>query len=223
MNPMNEVSCREAVRLSLFDFDGTICKSNSWHAFLKCLLYKKNLTSAHIALALTFRRFRLISSSGLKNAALSSMRGWTQSEVKTLGIQIYQKYLRPNLLQPALAELKQCQSEGYRVMIVSGAFDFLLQPFCAEHEIQECLCTRLAYDGGRCLGKLADKEMRGEYKRICLEGYFSNQVVAWNQSKAYSDELNDLPILRLVSNGFIVGSRVPRSTALPNGVTYGPW
>jgi phosphatidylglycerophosphatase C len=223
MNPINPIVSRESVRLSLFDFDGTLCRLNSWRVFLRWLLARGNFASIRVAFAIALRRTRIMSASALKDTALSCLRGFTVSEVNELGAQIYDKYLRPNLLPRALAELKKCQSEGYRVIVLSGAFDFLLRPFCAEHGIEDCLCTRLLYEGDRCLGKLADREIRGEYKRVCLERYLGDEVIAWDQSSAYADELKDFPILHLVKNGFIVGSSIARSISLPPGISYGPW
>jgi HAD superfamily hydrolase (TIGR01490 family) len=210
-------------RLSLFDFDGTLCCLNSWHVFLRWLLQKRNRDSLRVGFALA-RRFAGISSpSDLKNTALSCMRGWTSSEVDALGARIYDKYLRPNLFARGLAELRLRQSEGYRVIVVSGAFDFLLRPFCAEYGVPECVCTRLAFEGDRCLGMLADKEVRGEYKRMSLERYLGNEKIAWDESRVYSDELNDLPIFQLVKNAFLVGAEAEKQRTLPPGISHGPW
>ena len=222
-HPCNTARCEAAYRLAIFDFDGTLCAINSWHIFLKWLLSECRISSARVALTLAARGAGIVSSAALKNVALGRLHRMPRSEVDAVGIRLYQRSIRPRLLPDAINALKQRQERGYRVLVASGAFDFLLQPFCAEYGIREWIATQPAYDGDFCLGRLDGLETRGIEKRRRLLEYLAGQPVAWLDSVAYSDELSDLPLLTLVGTGYLVGNKIGEPVALPAGIRRGSW
>jgi len=121
------------MRLALFDFDGTLCRVNSWHVLLRWLLRERRPASLKLGLALVARQARLISSESLKNIAFDRFRDGSRDELDALGRQIYENHLRPEVIPVSLATLLQHRTDGFRVVVISGALDFLLEPFCKEH------------------------------------------------------------------------------------------
>lgn len=199
----------DRLRLAVFDFDGTLCRLNSWHVLLRHILGEGRFASAKVALAFVARRLGLIDSAAFKNAALARFRGWTAAQLSQLGNDLYQRRLRPHLVPAAVSELERCRRFGFEVFVLSGAFDFLLEPFCREHGIERWESTRVAFSSGICLGCLQGEEVRGERKGNVLRNSFSAESVDWPASRAYSDELADLPMFELVGNPFLVnGSRL---------------
>jgi HAD superfamily hydrolase (TIGR01490 family) len=211
------------MRLALFDFDRTLCRVNSWHVFLRWLLRERRPASLKLGLALAVRRVRLISSESLKDIALALFRDGSRDELEALGRQNYGNHLRPEVVLVALAALRRHRTDGFRVVVISVAFNFLLEPFCQEHGLVDRVGTGLARDGDRCLGRLGGPEMRAEEKVKFLRRHFAATPVDWSTSVAYSDELTDLPMLQCVGNGFVVGGRIPRSAAPPAGLKWGSW
>lgn len=212
-----------AIRLALFDFDGTLCRVNSWQVLLRRQLVRPTPAAVWLAGAIALRQVRLLRSETLKDVALAKFRGWSRAELNRFGADFYGECLRPVLFPAALAELERLRTAGFRVVVISGAFDFLLAPFCETHGVTDWECTRVAFDGERCAGRLGGAEMRGEAKVAWLERHFAGQTVDWAGSVAYSDELSDLPMLRRVGTGWLVGDRVPRTTGLPDGIQWGAW
>ena len=210
-------------RLAIFDFDGTLCRVNSWQVMLRWQVTRSSFKAVKLAGAVALRQLRLISSETLKDVALADFRGWSRTELERFGKDRYEQSLRPQLVPAALAELDRCRAAGRQVVVVSGAFDFLLAPFCAAHGISDWEATRVAFAGERCLGRLAGVEMRGEAKVEYLRRVWADVDVDWAGSVAYSDELSDLPMLTLAGTGFVVGDRVPRHTCLPAGLAWGTW
>ena len=211
------------MRLALFDFDGTLCRVNSWHVLLRWLLRERRPASLKLGLALAARQARLISSASLKNVALARFSDASRDELDALGRRIYENHLRPEVIPAALATLQRHRTDGFRVVVISGAFDFLLEPFCREHGLVDRVGTGLAWDGDRCRGRLGGPEMRAEEKVKFLQRNFADTPVDWSASVAYSDELTDLPMLRCVGNGFVVGGHISRSATLPAGLRWGSW
>ena len=164
-------------RLALFDFDGTLCRGNSYHLLLVDLLCSSPRSFLRIAPWFVVRQLRLIPGPALKNAVLAEFRGWPRARLADFGRAFYARRLRPRLMVKAIAEMDKRRTEGFVLVIVSGAFDFLLAPFCAEHCIGVCAGTKCDFSGDTCLGRLAGAEMRGEVKRQFLHAQFAEQGV----------------------------------------------
>ena len=194
-------------RLALFDFDGTLCRGNSYHLLLVDLLRGSPRSFLRIAPPFAVRQLRLIPGPVLKNAVLAEFRGWSRAKLADFGRTFYARRLRPRLMTKAIAEMEKLRTEGFVLVIVSGAFEFLLAPFCAEYRISLCAGTQLAFAGDTCLGRLAEEEMRGEGKRRFLQTQFAAQAVDWQASYAFSDELSDLPLFEMVGHRFLVNGK----------------
>ncbi len=211
------------MRLALFDFDGTLCRENSWHIFLRQELKCITAHSLFLGIAIVSRRLGLIRSETLKNIALTPFRGWTREQLNRHGSALYLQHLSPALNPVALEELEKCRRNGFHPVVVSGAFDFILQQFCLSHDFKDWESTRVAFDGPNCCGRLEGAEMRGNEKVKWLEKRFKYQYVDWNSSIAFSDEISDLPMLRMVGSGFLVGKTKVEKVTLPKGIKKGTW
>lgn len=211
------------MRLALFDFDGTLCRVNSWQVLLRRELARPTPRSVWLAAAIALRQLRLIRSETLKDVALGAFRGWSHPQLDRHGAEFYARHLAPVLIPAAVRELESRRQAGFHPVVISGAFDFLLRPFCGAHGVTDWECTRVAFDGPTCLGRLAGPEMRGPAKVDWLRHRFAAQPVDWAGSVAYSDELSDLPLLQIAGTGYLVGTREAATVALPAGVQRGAW
>jgi HAD superfamily hydrolase (TIGR01490 family) len=211
------------LRVAVFDFDGTICRVNSWHVLLRWLLRRGGKTSIRVGTALAARVARITNARQLKRTALSNLEGWTRGEIDSLGQDLYRRSIEPELIPEAVDELHRRQNEGYRVVIATGAFDFLVRPFCALHDVQELVAASLTFAADRCTGYDVGSPASGDDKVRCLDAMLTREQVRWDESVAYSDDLLDTPLLRRVGTGFLVGEIVAGEVELPDGVQRGPW
>lgn len=214
------------MKLALFDFDGTLCRENSWKVFLRDRLSRPGGHWPWLAMATLARMVRLAESEGLKNAALRGYRGSDASVLGEVGEDLYRLHLAPRMYRQAIETLENCRREGFRVLVISGAFDFMLAPFCREHGVDEWRGTSVGYIGGRCTGQLECGEMRGDEKVRWLEEHLGGADVDWEASVAFSDEVVDLPMLRLVGKGFLVGKGrglVDKVDGKEAAILAGPW
>jgi len=177
---------------------------------------QKKFYTIKLLAALGLRRLRLISSRLLKNMALRCLAGFSRAEVEALGHSLYQQQIKPNLVKDGLLEIARRKEEGYAVLILSGAFNFILSDFCQENQIPHCYSARVAFQGDTCLGCLEGAEMLGPEKLAFLkERPFAEQHVDWAASCAYSDDLTDLALLQRVGQPFLVGSIAKSSLSFP--------
>jgi HAD superfamily hydrolase (TIGR01490 family) len=191
-------------RLAIFDFDGTLCSRNSYHVLIKNRLQAGWAPFWGVGFKVVLRRLGLVKSEHLKRKVVAEFKGWSRDKLADFGQFLYKQELRPFLRPAALEELKRCRIEGLLPVVVSGAFDFFVQPFCAEHEIDVYVCTQLAFSLDVCLGCLQEPEMRAEHKRTALRQLFSEYEIDWEGSCAFTDELSDLPLLEMVGRPCLV-------------------
>jgi HAD superfamily hydrolase (TIGR01490 family) len=158
------------------------------------------------------RTLQIASSENFKNVVLSELRGWPREAVARLGRQLYERELRPFLRPAGIQELNKLRASGFTPVVVSGAFDFFIHPFCAEHGIDSYFCTHVAFAEETCLGRLEGPEMRGEIKCQALRGHFAAGQVDWEGSCAFSDEISDLPLFDLVGHAYLVNGSAPMRT-----------
>ena len=89
------------------------------------------LTTVRVGLGLVGRAGRIVDRPRLKRIALAHLDGWTRSDVEALGRELYDRQLGPALIPGALDELRRRQESGFRVVLATGAFEFLVEPFCS--------------------------------------------------------------------------------------------
>jgi phosphatidylglycerophosphatase C len=219
---MNNLT-QQSSRLALFDFDGTLCRLNSYHIFLKWLIKERTTNSLKLLSATALRKAGLIGRPALMNIALGTLKGKTRTEVELIGEMIFVNKLLPNLNKLGIAEMQKKRDEGYGLVILSGAFDFILKPFCDFYKIDHWQSTRLAYTNDICSGRLAGVEFLGEEKRTYLQNYFSQSTIDWAESCAYSDELTDLPLFSLVGTKFLIVDRSQQIPSSPENIQRVFW
>jgi phosphatidylglycerophosphatase C len=219
---MNNLT-QQSSRLALFDFDGTLCRLNSYHVFLKWLMTEYTTDSLKLLSATALRKAGLVGRSTLMNIALGTLKGKTRAEVESIGEMIFENKLLPNLNKLGIAEMQKKRDEGYGLVILSGAFDFILKPFCDFYQIDLWQSTRLEYTNDICSGRLAGAEFLGEEKRTYLQNYFSQSTINWAESCAYSDELVDLPLFSLVGTKFLIVGRTQQMSHTPEDIKRVSW
>jgi len=190
-------------RLALFDFDGTLCAGNTLHLLIRHLLSGRASASRIASWALA-RKLRFVSSRRFKNGILAALPSGDREALRRLGEELYVQRVRPLLRSRGLAELERRRREGYRVIVVTGAFDFLIGPFCREHELAECLCCAVARDEPSGTWRIDGAEMRGEDKVAAVLGYLGTEPVDWPGSTAYTDDVRDLPLVRMTGQRYLV-------------------
>jgi HAD superfamily hydrolase (TIGR01490 family) len=209
------------MRLAIFDLDGTVLRGNSWRRFFWWTLWHRAGSAPGLAGRLALRRGRLISARTLKEATLRPLRGLDQAAIRALGERIFLQELRAIIRPAARREVARAVAEGFEPMLATAAFEFLAAPVAEELGIREMIATQLEFSGGNFVGRIAQPEPRGPQKAAAVQAHFSGRQVDWKASRAFSDEVLDLPLLRLVGNPALVARRRPAK--LPPDVPVVDW
>lgn len=196
-------------RLAMFDFDGTLCAGNSLHLLMLQQLRQPDGRAARILYWSLIRKLRLAGSRRFKDGVLAALGDLNRAQIEELGRTIYTREIRPRLRADALREVERLRAAGHRLVLVTGGFDFLVQPFCAEFRFDTCLCCRTGPAG------IVGREMLGTDKRAATLEHFAGQPIDWAGSFAFTDDLRDLPWLELAGHRRLVASGTISEVAPP--------
>jgi HAD superfamily hydrolase (TIGR01490 family) len=190
------------VNLALFDFDGTITRTDTWTPFMRLAVRPSRMRMAVVLLSpvIVGHRLGMISSSrGRQAAARVGFAGERAAEIRQHGVR-YASTVLPATLQPrALEQLEWHRAEGDHVVIVSASLDAYIAPWCAEHGL-EYICTTLEERDGRLTGRYVDGDCAGPEKaRRIRERYdLANYQVVY----AYGDSGEDREMMALAHRKF---------------------
>ncbi|MFC6166807.1 HAD-IB family phosphatase [Acinetobacter terrestris] len=190
--------------LALFDFDGTLCKKDSFTGFIFYALRKRHIVKQGIKILPWIQAYYL--NAYPAHAMRSKLFRAMFSNVDALELQqIAQDYaasLMSQLNLPLLKQLKQHQILGDEVVLVSASVDVYLQHVCNLLNI-ELICTQTEQVNNIYTGQYATPDCSSEQKKLrILEKYHLDNYVA---VYAYGNSLEDEEMLELATYSHMVG------------------
>lgn len=209
---------------ALFDFDGTITRSDSLLPFLASLVrwYPNTLAGLPDLLAQVSAYF-LGRATGVdvKTAALRLVCRVARTEREAL-LERFAEERLPGMLKPGgPARIAWHRAQGHRLILASASLELYLKPIAARLGFEHVIGTPGTLEpvprvsGPNCLG-------REKVERLFEEPWF--EEVDWARSWAYSDDLVDLPMLLLCGHPVAVDpSRALRRFALAQGWPITCW
>lgn len=195
---------RDGEVAAIFDVDGTLVGSNvvSYFAHLKL----RSLPPAARPLWLASFLPRIpyywaldkVSRAHFNRAFYHNYRGWKPSEARRLGLESFAGYTLERIYPEALECLREHRRAGHRIVLLSGALDFILEPL--EDLADEVLCARLVEEDGVYTGEISGAPVAGEARARMLASFARKRNLDLSRSYAYADSISDLPMLETVGN-----------------------
>lgn len=188
--------------LALFDFDGTISDREMFVAFLEHAVKPRRLALCKLALAplVVGYQWGWISADRIRAVAVrAGLSGEVVADVeeraKSFGTSVLPHTVRPIALQ----RIRWHQSRGDKIVVVTGALEVALQPWCTTHQV-ELLGSVLAQRGGKFTGKYLLPQCLREHKvsRV-TERYDLSQYEAIH---VYGDTPDDFAMLEIANHGY---------------------
>lgn len=194
----------EGRRLVLFDFDGTLTKSDSFPAFLWYATPFHRLFFGAFQLLIQLPRLFFLPAdkrAGRAKAAVlfAFLGGKDRGALQELGRRFYQRQLQKMLRSELLETLRHCRDTGDTVVLVSASVDIWLQPFCDAERIS-LICTELAYEQQMFKGAFSAPNCnRAEKARRIREAFDLKQ---YNQIIAYGNSSGDAAMFELAQEAW---------------------
>ncbi|AYO53845.1 HAD-IB family hydrolase [Acinetobacter wuhouensis] len=190
--------------LALFDFDGTLCKKDSFTGFIFYALSKRHIVKQGIKILPWIQAYYLniypahamrikLFKSMFKDANAAEILDLTEDYCSRLIEQ-----LDPSLYQ----RLIDHQNQGDDVVLVSASVDIYLEVMCQILKI-DLICTETEIINGIFTGDYSTPDCSSEQKRIrILEKYELDQ---YENIYAYGNSIEDNEMLSLADFKYMVG------------------
>jgi fatty acyl-CoA reductase len=213
---------------AIFDVDGTIVGSNvvSYFAWLRMRELPVALRPLWLAGFLTkvpyYWGLDKISRAHFNRAFYKNYAGWKPSRARHIGQESFAGFTLDRIFPDALQQLRDHKAAGHRVVLLSGALDFLLEPM--KDLADDVLCSTLAQENGAFTGELTGAPVAGDARARMLASFARRRGLDLTRSYAYADSISDLPMLEAVGNPVAVNpDRRLRTAAKARGWKVEHW
>lgn len=189
---------------AIFDVDGTLVGSNvvSYYAWLKMQELSPAARPFWLAAFMTkipyYWALDKVSRAHFNRAFYKNYRGWKPSRARHLGKESFSGFTLGRIHPDALARLREHKEAGHRVVLLSGALDFLLEPF--KDLADDVLSASLEEENGVYTGELTGAPVAGDARARMLASFARRRKLDLSRSYAYADSISDLPMMEAVGN-----------------------
>ena len=192
---------------AFFDLDKTLLPGSSLFPLAREMYRQRYFTLSDIArLTADQLRFRAIGSEEegpmdrARKASLEVIQGRKREDVLAFGRSVANKELVPRLYPQAVELMTRHKRLGRQVFIASSSPEDYLAILAEELGVDGVIGTRAEVVGDRYTGELEGPLAHGPEKAARVAALAGERGIDLSRSYAYSDSINDLPLLELVGN-----------------------
>lgn len=190
------------MNLALFDFDGTITRRELFGDFMRRAVPPRRLALGQALLAPVVAGYKLgvVSGSAARSAVVAvGLRRVAEQRVRQVGEDFAREVIPGTLRPTAMERIRWHQERGDTVVVVSGAFDVYLAPWCRQHGLG-LLCSALEARDGVLTGRYRGAQcVNGEKARRVQVEY---PLADYAQVYAYGDTREDRALLAIAHHRY---------------------
>lgn len=197
------------MQIAIFDFDGTLYEKETFQLLM-------NHLKTHPVHHTKYKKFIRAS---MPRYIANKMKLYPTRRMKERLMQIYVRCLhdipkkdihsffeelavkmKPNFNDEVCARLQEHHENGVYIMVVSGAYDLLLEKSLKHLPIDTLIGTVIPFKDGKIDENTAIYPIQVERKNEKIEEFIQDQEIDWENSYAYGDSLTDVSVLELVGH-----------------------
>ncbi len=195
------------MHLALFDLDNTLLSCDSdyeWTQYLvsKGILDRKTFEQRNTEFYEQYKAGTLNIYEFL-DFQLQSLAQNSRQDLETWHAEFMDLRIRPMISRQARDLVKRHQDRGDLCALVTATNSFVTGPICREFDIPHLIATVAAHENGHFSGKPRGIPAFREGKVSRIEAWLESLglwIGNFERSWFYSDSLNDLPLLSIVSD-----------------------
>ncbi|PHR60386.1 MAG: HAD-IB family hydrolase [Robiginitomaculum sp.] len=200
-------------RIVIFDLDETLTQKGTWGRFVVRAIRNKPLKWLPFFLDTVFSQVKYMLRLGPREHVKESMMRWTLSgrsceELEAMAETFAELEVGVGLRPLARSIIEQHRAAGDRIIIASAAVDLIVDPIARRLNIDEVVCTQMAYCAeGRLRKKLGSMNCYGCGKLNMIKAYLAQDPDYCRDSvhiTMYSDSRSDLDIMCWADVGIAV-------------------
>jgi HAD superfamily hydrolase (TIGR01490 family) len=190
--------------LAFFDVEGVVLDATVVHFYawlrgrtmpaLDRALWLTTLGAKATGWLTTDRRSR----ASFNRAFYRQYRGLPADDLRDQARAALSDFILPRIQQAAVRRIRAHRARGDRVVFVTGALDFLVEPL--EHLCDELVAARLLQRRGAFTGELAEPPLSGDGRASLAARLAAEQSIDLSDCYAYGDSISDLPLLEIVGH-----------------------
>ena len=192
---------------AFFDLDKTLLPGSSLFPLVREMYRQRLIGMGDIAKAgLDQARYRLSGAEAkgpmerARESSLESVKGRKVQDVVEFGRDVATREIIPRVYPQAVELLSRHKRAGRKVYICSSSPQDFLQVLGDELGIDGVVGTRAEVEDGRYTGRLDGEMAHGPEKARRVTELAAREGIDLARSYAYTDSVNDLPLLELVGN-----------------------
>jgi HAD superfamily hydrolase (TIGR01490 family) len=195
---------------AFFDVDGTLTKTTIldpliWYqcahlSRLRFLLWAAGLIVQAPQYWLIDRRSR----SQFNRVFYRRYAGLSAADLRAWHRRTFSGNLQRRLFPAGLDCVREHQRQGHRIVLVTGALDFVMQPLAEFVQADDLLAIQLQECDGIFTGELNSSPIADEHKALLLRAHAQQHGIDLAQSFAYGNSLGDAPMLACVGHAVAV-------------------
>lgn len=201
----------DATGAAFFDVDNTMMQGASIYYFARGLAARNYVTTGDLMrFALRQLRFRLVAAehaghvSSSKAAALAFVAGWRVEDMDRLAEEIFDELMAERIWSGSRALAQMHLDSGQRVWLVTAAPIELGRIIAARLGLTGALGTVAEVHDGVYTGNLVGDLLHGAAKADAVRALAAAEGLDLARCAAYSDSVNDTPMLSLVGRAVAV-------------------
>ncbi|WP_020520578.1 HAD family hydrolase [Catelliglobosispora koreensis] len=210
---------------AFFDVDNTMMQGASIYYFARGLAARRYFTTGDLArFAWRQLRFRLMAAehagdvAEAREAALAFVEGWKVEDMARLCEEIFDELMAEKIWSGTRALADLHLAAGERVWLVTAAPVELGTVIASRLGLTGAIGTVAEIRDGHYTGRLAGDMMHGPAKAVAIKALAAAEGLDLAKCSAYSDSINDVPMLSTVGRAVAVNpDSALRQAAKDNG------
>jgi HAD superfamily hydrolase (TIGR01490 family) len=194
-------------RIAFFDVDNTITRGSTLYFLGRGMYNRGFFTKRDIgAWVLANIRFRMTGTekdeviSRFQKAATDFIGGHDVKEIRIIGEEIYNEFVRPAIWNGTIELAKQHLDAGDEVWLVTASPEDFANLIAENLGFTGAIGTKAEIRDGKYTGNLTGKLLHGKEKAVAITELAKQRGINLKDCYAYSDSYNDLPLLTAVGN-----------------------
>jgi alcohol-forming fatty acyl-CoA reductase len=188
--------------LALFDIEGVVLDANvaQFYAWLRTrtmpapdrAVWLAGLATRAPGYLVADRRSRV----GFNRRFYREYRGLPAADLRDHARSALSEFILPRVRHAAIRRIRGHRRRGDRVVLVTGALDFLVEPL--RHLADDLVAARLVERAGAFTGELAEPPLSADGRASLVARLAAEHEVELADCYAYGDSISDLPLLEAV-------------------------
>ena len=188
-------------KLAVFDVDGTLIRENIGITYVKFLLREKQVKPISYLVTVilySLYKLRIIDFKWAIIIGAWALRGNERKSLERLAAECAHKIIRRNISQAGINEIASLKSQGWRVIIATGAHELIAKEFASLVGVDDFIATQSDFCNGIATFKMAKPLPYREGKANLVVDYAKRNGIE-EIGRVYTDEQKDIPLLKVAT------------------------